>query len=345
MTSIQKNRIRNIKEEIREKKALLIYNPKNLYYLCGIDGFGAVGLLTSEKFTLFLNENDYELAADKNPDHEVRVEIYKKGIAKDTIKEGLKKGKISEIFVDNIYGEALRNLENAIGRRIEICDVVERARMLKTDDEIENIRKACEIARKGIELARKIYLSEKRISEHNLAAEVEYFMKKQGSEGTFEEGILLACGKNAAHIHAKPSDKIIDGAILVDLGAKFGNYFSDFSRTFTERAEDNEVKKHAEFIENLEKICIDKIYDGMKISEISKFADKKIEENGFKLLHSLGHGVGLDVHELPNINNNSETEFVEHMVFTIEPGIYKANKFGIRFEDTCVIKNGKAKIL
>jgi len=105
-------------------------------------------------------------------------------------------------------------LEKAIGRRIEISDVVERARMLKTDDEIENIRKACEIARKGIKLARKIYLSEKRISEHNLAARIEYFMKKQGSEGTFEEGILLACGKNAAHIHAKPSDKIIDGQYL-----------------------------------------------------------------------------------------------------------------------------------
>ncbi len=342
--SILKNKVKNIKEEIGEKNALLIYNPKNLYYLCGIEGFGAVGLLTPEKWTLFLNENDYELAADKNPANEVHLEIYKKGIVKDTIKELVKKGRISEIFVDNIYGEALRNLENATGRRIEISDVVERARMLKTDDEIENIKKACEIARRGIELAREIYLSEKRISEHNLAAELEYFMKKCGSEGTFEEGILLACGKNAAHIHAKPSDKIIKGAMLVDLGAKFNNYFSDFSRTFTERAS-NEVKKHAEFIENLELIIIDKIYAGMKIPEISKFAGKEIEKNNFKLFHSLGHGVGLDVHELPIINNDSKEEFTENMVFTIEPGIYKANKFGIRSEDTCLIKNGKAEIL
>lgn len=333
--------IKNIKEKIGNKEILLIYNPKNLYYLCGIEGFGAVGLLTSEEFTLFLNENDYELFADRIAS-DVNVRIYKKGIVKDTIK-GMEKTK-EEIFVDNIYGEALRNLEKAIGRRIEISNVIERARMIKTDDEIENIRKACEIAKKGIEFAREIYLSEKRISEHNLAAEVEYFMKKKGSEGTFEDGILLACGKNAAHIHAKPSHKIIDKAMLIDLGAKFNNYFSDLSRTFTERA-DNEIKKHAEFIENLERECIDKIYTGMKISEISKFADKKIKENGFKLLHSLGHGVGLEVHELPYINNNSEMEFRESMVFTIEPGIYKADKFGIRFEDTCVIKNGKAKIL
>jgi len=338
------NRIKKCKEEIGEKNALLIYEPKNLYYLSKFEGFGTFGLLTSEKLTLFLNENDYEILAQKGVDDEICIQIYKKGIVNNTIKDLVKKGKISKIFVDNIYGETLRNLENAIGRRIEISNVVERVRMLKTDEEIENIKKACEIARKGLGLAREIYLSEKRISEHKLAAKIEYFMKMQGSEGTFEDGILLACGKNASYIHAKPSNEIIKDAMLVDLGAKFRNYFSDFSMTFTERAS-NEVKKYAEFVENLKNECIAQIYTGMKISEISNFASKEIEKKDFKLLHSLGHGVGLDVHELPYISSNSKMRFAENMVFTIEPGIYKADKFGIRFEEVCVIKNGKARIL
>lgn len=337
-----KNKVKNIKKEIGKKNVLLIYNPKNLYYLCGIKGFGAVGLLSSEKFTLFLNENDYEIY--NTHDNEICVQIYKKGIVKNTVKELIKKGEISEIFIDNIYAETLRSLENAIGRRIKISDIIEKARMLKTKDEIENIKKACEIAKKGIELAREIYLSGKRISERNLAAKIEYFMKMEKSEGTFEEGIVIACGKNAAHIHAKPSNKIIEDVMLVDLGGKFNSYFSDLSRTFAERSS-KEVKTYVEFIENLKNTCIDKIYTGMKISEISKFAKREIEKNKFKLFHSLGHGIGLDVHELPYINTDSKMEFKENMVFTLEPGIYKANKFGIRFEDTCVIKNGKARIL
>jgi len=333
----------NVRKAFGDKDALLIYVPKNLYYLCGIDGFGAAGLLTSENFTLFLNENDYEIYKE-SPDNEICARIYKKGIIGNTIKETVRKGKISEIFVDKADEKALINLKNTIGMNIKTTDAVEKARMTKGEEEIKKIKKACEIARKGIEMAMKIYLSEKRISEHNLAAEIEYFMKMQGSEGTFEEGILLACGKNAAHIHAKPSDKIVVDAMLVDLGAKFNGYFSDLSRTFTERA-DNEVRQLAEFIRNLERQCVDKIYAGMKFSEISVFAEKEINKKGFKFFHLLGHGVGLDVHEMPFITNNSKEDFAENMVFTIEPGIYRANKFGIRFEDTCVIKNGKARIL
>ncbi len=343
MKYLNKQRRINVGNTLGKKDALLIYNPKNLYYLCGIDGFGATGLLTSENFTLFLNENDYEFYKE-NLDNEICVRIYKKGIIKDAIKDAVRNGKISEIFVDKADGKALLNLKNATGRKIEISDAVEKARMLKSEEEIKNIKKACEIARKGIEMAREIYLSEKRTTERDLATELEYFMRICGSEGTFEDGILLSCGKNAAHIHAKPLKCLIKGAMLVDLGAKFNGYFSDLSRTFTERADD-EVKQLAEFIRNLEMTCIDKIYAGMKISEISVFAEKEINKKGFKFFHSLGHGVGLDVHEMPFINNNSKEDFAENMVWTIEPGIYKANKFGIRFEDTCVIKNGKARIL
>lgn len=337
------NRSKDIQDNLGKKDALLIYDPKNLYYLCGIEGFGAIGILTSEKFTVFLNENDYEIYKNKS-DGKFCIEIYKRGINKDILKKGVEKGEISKIFVDNVGGKTLMNLNNAIGRRIRISDVVERARMIKSESEIESIKKACELTRKGIEVAEEIYLSEKKISERNLAAAVEFFMKLCGSEGTFENGILLACGKNASRIHARPSKCIIKGLMLIDMGAKFNNYFSDMSRTFTEKA-NKETKALAEFIENLEMICIDKIYKGMKISEISKFAGKEISKNNFKFFHSLGHGIGLSVHEMPSVSNDSKDEFAENMVFTIEPGIYKSDKFGIRFEDICVIRNGKARIL
>jgi len=346
-----KDRIRKVRERFSEiseisddKWGLLILNQKNLFYVSGVEGFWAKGLLTPEEFILFLNENDCEIYQEnfENIDF-ISVRTYEKNFLKDFKKSF----KFSKIFVDNVDGNTLINLKKEI-ENIEITDVIEKARAIKDDDEIENIKKACDIARKGIEIAEKFYNEGTIITEHDLAAEIEYFMKKCGSEGTFEDGILLASGKRTANIHAKPSKTVFLGKhqniILVDLGAKFNNYFSDLTRTFTEKS-DNEIKRYAELIRNLELTCIDKIYAGMKISEISNFAEKEINKSGFKFFHSLGHGVGLDVHEQPFINSNSDKEFEENMTFTIEPGIYKANKFGIRFEDTCVIKNGKARIL
>ncbi len=107
-------------------------------------------------------------------------------------------------------------------------------------------------------------------------------------------------------------------------------------------------KKHQKIYDLVYKAqlnAIEKARVGMKASQIDKLAREVIEKGGFAeyFVHSTGHGVGLDIHEFPNINSKSDVIIEENMVFTVEPGIYLPNEFGVRIEDTVVMKNGKAK--
>lgn len=314
--------------------ALIITKPKNLYYVFGIDS--GTGILTKEKFVLFLNELDFEIY--NKEESIIEKKIYKEG----EIKKFLDEIKVLNVSIENVKIREFYEMEKEIGRKLHVSEIIENLRMIKDDYEIECIKKACDIAKKVIdEISGKI--SENK-SEMEIAAEIEYLLRKYNSEGTFEDGILFSSGENASKIHAKPQNKKITGLAIMDIGAIYNKFFSDITRTFAVKPNDEEIKV-MEFLRNLEFEIIDYINEGMKASEIHNFAEEKIKNFGYKFFHSIGHGVGLDVHELPFINKKSETIIRENMVFTIEPGIYKANKFGARFEDTVVIKNGRCKIL
>lgn len=320
--------------------ALIISNPKNLYYVYGIDS--GVGVLTKDEAVIFLNELDFEIYRSENKyetkNKEVELRIYEEGC----IKKFLGEIEAKKIGVENISITHFLKLEEELKTKIYVSDVIEKMRMIKTEYEIECIRKSSEIAKKVInQVSDKI---NENTTENEAAAEIDYLLRKNLSEGTFESGILLSSGPEASKIHAKPGNKKIKGLTVIDIGAVYHNYFSDITRTFPVRANSEELKV-LEFVRNLEFEIIDHIHIGMKASEIQNFAEEKIKKFGFKFFHSIGHGIGLDVHELPNINKKSDIEIQENMVFTIEPGIYKANKFGARFEDTVVVKKNKCEIL
>ncbi|MFN3527527.1 MAG: M24 family metallopeptidase [Candidatus Altarchaeaceae archaeon] len=318
--------------------ALIITKPKNLYYVFGIDS--GIGILTSENFSIFLNELDFEIYKEKKDkeDSNIEIKIYKEG----EIKKFLDERNLSNVYVENIDVNKFFEMEKKLSRKLKVSNIIENLRMIKDDYEIECIKKACEIAKKVInEILCKI---NENSNEIEIAAEIEYLLRKNFSEGTFEDGILFSSGKNASKIHAKSENKKVKGLAIMDIGAIYNHYFSDITRTFAVNPSKEEIKV-MEFVRNLELETIDFINEGMKASEIYNFAEEKIKNFGFKFYHSLGHGVGLDVHEFPFISKDSETIIKENMVFTIEPGIYKANEFGARFEDVVIVKNGKCKIL
>ncbi len=171
---------------------------------------------------------------------------------------------------------------------------------------------------------------------------------------------IVAINKNAAKPHARPTKSILtkNDLLLVDAGVKYKRYCSD--RTCTSVAEFENFnfkreqkfknKKHQKIYDIVLKAqvnAINKARSGMKASEIDNLTRKVIEKAGYgkEFVHSTGHGVGLDIHEYPFINSKSDLIIEDNMVFTIEPGIYLNEKFGVRIEDTVVMKNGRAIIL
>lgn len=171
---------------------------------------------------------------------------------------------------------------------------------------------------------------------------------------------IVAINANAAKPHALPTSKKLklNDLLLVDAGVKYKRYCSDRTCTSTIDFEKFSFKREQKFKSKKQQKIYDLVYKaqlnaiekarvGMKASEIDKLARSIIEEAGYGkyFVHSTGHGVGLDIHEFPNINHKSDVIIEDNMVFTIEPGIYLPNEFGVRIEDTVVMKNGKALIL
>lgn len=170
---------------------------------------------------------------------------------------------------------------------------------------------------------------------------------------------IVAINANSAKPHALPTEVNLkrNDLLLVDAGIKYKRYCSD--RTCTSRVYEDidfersqhftkkERQKVYDIVLKAQLTAIKKARVGMMAKDIDKLARDVIEKAGYGkyFIHSTGHGVGLDIHEHPYINSRSETIIENGMVFTIEPGIYLPEKFGVRIEDTIVMKDGKAQIL
>lgn len=146
-------------------------------------------------------------------------------------------------------------------------------------------------------------------------------------------------GPNSSKPHAIPTDrKITSGDVItIDMGCIYEGYCSDMTRTIFVDYVDEEVKKIYELVLKNQKQTINEIREGVICKNLSKMVVNDFELNDYSLIHALGHGVGLDVHELPIVSNNSEVVLKPNMVITSEPGIYIPGKFGIRIEDTVLV--------
>ncbi len=208
--------------------------------------------------------------------------------------------------------------------------------IIKTKDEIEKLRRAALLGDRCFEHICNFIKA--GMTEIQVAKEIDDFFVKNGSSGVSFDTIVGA-GKNSAQIHSTPTDYIIQkqDIILLDFGCVLDGYCSDMSRTIF-------VGEPTDKQKEIYKLVQDAHYNATKnirIKDIAKKADeygrKNIQEAGFDYAHALGHGVGIQVHEKPLISYRSEEILEEDMVFTIEPGIYIENEFGVRIEDTGVL--------
>lgn len=215
---------------------------------------------------------------------------------------------------------------------------------IKNEEQLSLIEKACEIAERAYEKSLK-EISE-GISERKLSAILEYNFKLFGADGVSFETIV-AFGENSAVPHHVTCDRrLVKGdVVLMDFGCKYKGYCSDMTRTFIYGEPSEEfincyeatLKAHISAVEN--------IRDGMSGKEADEIARGVLRERGLEeyFTHSLGHGIGVKIHEYPRLSKSYEGLLSNGQVFSIEPGVYLDGKFGIRIEDTVKLADGKVK--
>ena len=231
-------------------------------------------------------------------------------------------------------------------------------RMVKTDEEISILKIAAQQGAIGFERVCDFVKNSDNLSEEELNYEAENLLKNKGQLG-LSFAPITALNANAAKAHALPTkNRIKNGDLLLfDAGVKYCRYCSDRTRTF-EVSENSSVDKAQKFSDSkkdeiyhivleAQNLAIKAVKPGVKACEIDKAAREFIAKNGYEkeFFHSTGHGVGLDIHELPRISPKSEQIIEKGMVFSIEPGIYLKDEFGVRIEDVVVVTDDGCKIL
>lgn len=337
-------RILNLRTCLEENNldAMLLCREKNVLYFSGLNT-GRM-LITEDEAILWVK--DLYLKVHSNILSQRKYPIEARAYEKNAIRDYIKKTKKKEVGIENVSVLDYRKLEKDLKVRVTPTDFAEKLRATKSSYEITLLKKSAEIAKKAMNKAEEI--THAGVNELEAAAELEAYIRKLGSETPpFSEGILYSSGASSADIHSSPQKKIIKAGelVVVDLGARYHGYYSDMTRTLSTEKTRKKEKDLIEDIENLELETIESLQPGLKASEVHGCVEKRINSMGYKVYHSTGHGIGLDVHELPNIGADSNDTLTEGMVFTIEPGIYVPKKFGIRFEDTVVLQKNKAEKL
>lgn len=211
-------------------------------------------------------------------------------------------------------------------------------RMVKSEEELQKIQRAQEIAEEAFDNI--LGVIKPGVTEKELARTLDEYMLRHGAEALSFETIVLT-GKNTSMPHGEPSDdKVAAGDfVLMDFGAVYEGYHSDMTRTVCVGQPTDEMKKVYDIVLEAQLKAISEVKSGITGMELDAIARNFISSKGYgeAFRHSLGHGVGMEVHEYPNASSHSKTVFKPGMVVTMEPGIYLPDKFGVRIEDFVVV--------
>ena len=341
--------LKKVAFENEEFDGCLILDAVNILYFAGFPGTAALLIPENGESLLLVYGVNYEQAKALGKDFQVsRIET-----GKDAIVAAIEKaGSLGahNLAVDKLSAQSWLSLnkfaqKNNLSFRLR-SDLVTGLRAVKDNEEISRIRKASELTSEGM---RVVYESLRvGMKEYEVAAEVEYAMRKHGSWGTaFETSV--ASGPNSAYPHGGCSDRQIRAGELVvgDLGATYMHYCSDMTRTLVVGNVSDKQKRIHETVRVAQERAFERIRPGVTGKEVDAAARKYIETADFGefFVHGLGHGLGLEVHEPPTLNRVSKDVLAPGNVVSDEPGIYMVGYGGIRIEDTVLVKeNGAEKL-
>lgn len=321
--------------------ALILFDESNMHYFCGFSPSEGIVIILKDGTGYHIVDSRYTETA-QNHAKETGLKVCEPdGSFTDFVAELFKKANVKKAaFEDETISFKRYNLykEKTGCKFIGIGDALMRIRNVKEPEEIEYMKKANEIAEKSLaELLNHIKPGK---TEKELQAYFDYIMLNNGSDGVSFDTILLT-GAHTSLPHGVPSDKKVQKGdfVLIDFGATYKGYHSDMTRTFAVCSASEEMKELYNLVLSANIAGINALKPNTPCADVYKAAYDVLETKnmGKYFRHSLGHGVGLDIHEGFNASPRSKDTFVPGNITSIEPGIYIPDKFGIRIEDVCLV--------
>ena len=336
----------------------MLKDENAIYYECGYSCDNALYLsLGSEAF--FITDSRYTIDATENVQHAKVV------INRDLYGEAvrlLKKSKVKKVTFDP--KEWSVDAFNRVSEHSKIhfkpeLDLSHKKRIIKSDEELKILAKAAKLGEKAFKaLAKEFRKHGFGEDEYTLTYKAKGVLSDFGKYDLSFDPIVAING-NAARPHAMPTDVKLakNDLLLVDAGLKYKRYCSDRTRTVLangsfkfdtkQKFKSKKIQKAYDTVLKAHDNAIAKARSGMKAKKVDALTRDIVTKAGFGeyYVHSTGHGVGLDIHEMPYISTKSDTVIEDGMVYTIEPGIYIPDEFGIRIEDMVAMVDGKAVVL
>ncbi|HXZ19401.1 MAG TPA: aminopeptidase P family protein [Candidatus Acidoferrales bacterium] len=347
------HRLRRLRAELRRAHAatLLVSHRPNIFYLTGFTGDNGMLLVSGGHATLFTDPRFDAQAAGECRASGVRVKITRKPLAQAVGEQlaRLPRSATTLFEEDRLTVAQLRTARTPArcGCRWKAAQgLVEALREVKDSEELTRMRGAARIGSQVMQSA--IKAAHAGMRETDLAAEIEYRMRRQGAEGPSFETIV-ASGVRAALPHGRASSKRLKekDLVVLDLGVILRGYCSDLTRTIHIGRASPEVRRWYQAVLEAQTAGREAVKGGVAASEVDRAVRSVLRREGLEryFIHSTGHGLGIEVHERPTLRMNQTAALQTGSVVTIEPGIYLPGRGGIRIEDDVLVLAGGRETL
>ncbi|MEQ7238627.1 MULTISPECIES: M24 family metallopeptidase [Enterococcus] len=341
-------RVEKLRKKMQEENldSFLITSPYNLRYLTNFTGTTGLAVITLEK-AFFITDFRYtEQAAAQAQGFEIikNVGPIFEEVADLVQKEGLRELGFEETTVSFLEYSVLEEIIDA--QLIPISGMIEELREIKDEEEIAIIEKACSIADLAYDHILKMI--QPGMTEIEVANQLDFYMRSLGASSVSFETIV-ASGLRSAMPHGVASKKIIEQGdlITIDFGCYYEGYVSDMTRTFAIGDPGEQLKEIYQIVLEAQLAVLEVAKPGVTGKQLDAVARDYITKHGYgeAFGHSTGHGIGLEIHEGPNVSVRAEKQFVPGNIITDEPGIYLPGIGGVRIEDDLLITSDGNRVL
>ena len=344
------DRRRAVASEIAEQDidSVLVTHITHVRYLSGFSGSNAALLLNKDHSARISTDGRYTTQiAEEVPD----IDCILGRPCADTVLKEITGPRRVGYEADYLTVAEYERLQQACGEGVELVPVrgiIEKSRLVKDPGELDGLRSIAALASQAFEdmlAAGEVAVGR---TERDIAADLEYRMRKLGAERPSFDSIV-ASGPNSAKPHHGADDRVIEAGDLVtiDFGAYANGFNSDMTRTLIMEHTTDFTKEIYDTVLQAQLAGVKAATPGTSLRDVDRACRDIIKAAGYGdyFVHSTGHGIGLDVHELPYAATTGSGELAEGMTLTIEPGIYVPGKGGVRIEDTLIITSGEPEII
>lgn len=328
-------RIKWLRDQLKSLQldGMIVSNPLNVKYLTGLEEEGI--FIIAPKENVFITDSRYIESVNNKLTIDDEIIAYNMKELSKYDYEGFFMCCNDIGFEEKYttYESYKKYLQRYQVNLVETEGIIENHRLVKDEQEIKLIQKACEITEKSFEHAKKVL--KYGITEKELAFEIQKSMIENEADGLAFDSIV-AFGENSSMPHAVPTDRKLQSGDIIqfDIGCKYKGYCSDFSRVVFIDEMKNEYREVYDFVRDEQEKIVNSFKDGVNIKQVIKSREADYALKNYSVLHAFGHGVGMYIHENPILNSKTDVYLKENSIIAIEPGVYFPGKFGIRIEDT-----------